>query len=350
MSKVKDIFGKDLGITLSDIEDAIESDLLHENDEIELTDADRFPTKKEAIKKIGSELVSLLNSGRGMLIVGLAENDDKIEIRCVKTFKNKEQIRASVFDKIGSIPTNIKPFKLDIIPVSCKDGNIFLVEVQSNDLDCIYYSKIDNNVYIRRGDEAKSLELPDFLELLAKKNYARIYTEFQQKNDTESYLFDITLINEGLEPGLYVASRFEITTADKIKYDVKGKTIEKVRDSVTKIDDNKIIRDGIVLQEGDISQLGAGTPGSPHFLTGKEICVSIFRGHAGFPPNTTPVYPVGGGIIGELSVKKVDFKMLIEVDNYENRGHTRQKIFIEAKNGEITIEEEDRTFKPYLKL
>jgi hypothetical protein len=38
MSKIKDIFGKDSGINMPNIEETINLDILSENDEIELTD------------------------------------------------------------------------------------------------------------------------------------------------------------------------------------------------------------------------------------------------------------------------------------------------------------------------
>jgi hypothetical protein len=69
LSKIKEIFGEDSGINLLDIENVINSGILHENDEIEFKDADRFineeksklskgKKKSNQISKIVSELVS----------------------------------------------------------------------------------------------------------------------------------------------------------------------------------------------------------------------------------------------------------------------------------------------------
>lgn len=337
MSKIQEIFGKNSGITLSDIENAIKSDLLHENDEIELTDADRFMNKRKLINKIVSEIVSFLNSGRGtgLLFLGLGESDDKINIKCVKSFKTKEQIKASVFSKIGIIPTNTKPFKMVIIPISCNDGNIFLVEVQSNDLDCIYYSKIDNDVYIRQGDGAKSLDLPDFLELLAKKNYARIYLELVEKtNNVNETIFNIRLINEGLEPVRFITISISILTSDDLEYSILGQSIRKNDSDPGKIDYgiNKDIN--LKVEKIELEVIDS--------LKKTKNLLTNYSGTAGYPPNSTLIYPTVSSTIGTLSIEKKDINMYIEVDTYESRGHTNQIVYIKSCKSKITVKESSR--------
>jgi hypothetical protein len=100
MSKIKEILGKDSGITISDIE-FNDSDRFI-NEKIEIKPKQK---RKNQINKIISELISFLNSGRGqgLLILGLQEKDHDIIKKGVKTLKNKEQIRASVYNKIGTI-------------------------------------------------------------------------------------------------------------------------------------------------------------------------------------------------------------------------------------------------------
>ena len=154
MSKKIEIFGKSVGLTISDIEKALESQMLYENDEIEFKDIDRMQ-KKERREKIVGELISFLNSGqgRGLLILGL--DDNKI-IKGVKTIKSSEQLRSLIFQGIKSVPSTINPVKLDITSIPYNDNQIFLAEIQNNELNQIYYSDYDNQAYIRRGDEAKN--------------------------------------------------------------------------------------------------------------------------------------------------------------------------------------------------
>ena len=366
MSKIREVFGKNTEITISDIENGIKSGRLNENDEIELKDSDRYINeeklntstkrrKKAHINKIISELVSFLNSGRGvgLLILGLGEKDSNITIKGVKAFKNKEQIRSSIYDKICTIPSNIKTFKLEIIPVKYNNGNIFLIEVGSNDLDCIYYSKVDNNVYIRQGDETKSLTLPNFLELISKKNHARIFLKFNQKpnNNIDSYMFDITYKNEGLEPGMYITSKFEFITADGLNFSVESLNMKKQMDSTVKLDGTDIIEDGNIVGTINSSKLNIETENNSSFvLRGSEISTTIFQCNVGYPPNTMPIYPSLDGLVGKLSIEKKDFEMIIKAYNYENRGYTRQSIIIKSENDNITITELDKKFKPYLSI
>ncbi|MCE7699553.1 MAG: putative DNA binding domain-containing protein [Methanobacterium paludis] len=320
-----DIFGKDEGLNLSDIENAIKSDILHENDEIEFKDIDRA-SKNDRKQKIVSELTSFLNSGRGwgLLILGLGEDNGEIIKNGVKSFKNPEQIRASIYGNIGSIPTNIKPFKLNIIPISMEDDkNIFLVEVQNNDLDCIYYSEIDNNTYIRRGDEAKPLKLPEFLDFLSKKNHARIFVKIEEKENTKenhSHSFNIHLINEGIEPGRFVTTHISLIGIDESDYSITGSGITKDGTSTFKQNDNT------------------------------ELSVPTFRGVAGYPPSSLLLYPGFGGLIGTLSIPKKDFSILIFILTYEDKGYSQQIIDIQAKNNKISINEQSKFYKPYLRL
>ncbi|MBZ2164483.1 helix-turn-helix domain-containing protein [Methanobacterium spitsbergense] len=368
MSKIKEIFGEGSGLNLLDIKNAINSDILHENDEIEFKDADRFineeksklskkKKKSNQINKIVSELVSFLNSGRGvgLLILGLEEND-QIAIKGVTTLKDKEQIRNLIYKQIGTIPSNIKPFKLDIIPVPFDEGNIFLIEVGSNNLDGIYYSKLDNNVYIRRGDETKTLDIPSFLELLANKNHAKIFTKFQQHADKDSYSFGIKLYNEGLEPGRYIYNSINVVSNSNLNYSIEGSSIEKQRSSDIDLKNMK----GFDLNMNEINVPVNGLDfGSKDktiesslnkFFTYDNFSISSFRNLAGYPPSSIFIYPQVTFSIGKLSIEKKDFKMVITINNYENRGHTKQIFLFQGDKNGITHKELLSEYNSYLNL
>lgn len=362
MTKINEIFPDSNEITISDIDDLKDSGILHENHEIEFTDIDKYITKKSKTgkkeqklkqnRKIVSELISFLNSGRGvgLLILGLAEIDDKIVKKSVNTLKTKEQIRSIIYSNIGSIPSKIKNFKLDIIPIEYNNGNIFIIGVENNDLDCIFYSKIDNIAYERQGDECTSINLPDFLEVLAHKNHARVFTEFKEKTiSDDSYSFKILLNNEGLEPGIYVTTKMIISTVEEVIYSIDG-GIKKTLDNVMEINNNKVIKNGKIVGDTTSGQLTYEAYKNATILKGNKILESVFFGAAGYPPTTLLVYPGLPPVMGTLTIEKKDFEMFIHVLNYEKRGSTKQEFFIKSKHDEIDILETQRTFKPYLKL
>lgn len=340
MSKLKEIFGKDAGITIEDIDDAIKSGILYENDEIEFTDVDSFITQKKELSKdkrknnrnikIVSELISFLNSGqgRGVLILGLQEKNDEIIIKGVETLKNKEQIR-TIVKNIGTIPDNPNAFKINTLPVS-NEKKLFIVEVKNNDLDCLYYSKIDNNVYVRRGEEAKSLKMDEFLDLIAKKNHARIFLEINEKQDDSFFILDLILKNEGMEPGRYVTANFKVFSVPELNYFFEGK-IEK---------QNEQIVDGTL------------TIGNEPLISFDEnkIAIVSFKATAGYPHSSILIYPGLEGKIGSISIEKTKLKMVIDLDIYENKGKSEQTFKITANADEIFIEPLFRTYKSYLNI
>lgn len=363
MTKLNEIFPDTNSITISEIEGLINSGILHENHEIELTDIDNYITgksqnqkKKEKKKqkiKIVSEIISFLNSGRGIgvLFLGLAEINGEIVPKGVKSFKNKEQIRSIVYNNIGSIPSNIKNFKLDIITIEHKDANIFIIDVENNDLDCIFYSKIDNLSYERRGEECKSISLPDFLEVLAQKNHARLYAHFEETEiNDDFYTFQVTLSNNGLEPGMYVTTKITTVSIEKIEF--SSKYIIKSREHILEIKNDKLVRNSKII--GEIEQLDTliwNSQGDNSIkIEGKQIFNWIFFGTAGSPPKSDLVYPGMNHIFGSLTIEKKDFEILFCIETYEKKGKTNQEFLIKSKNGKIEILEIFRSFKPYLRI
>jgi hypothetical protein len=298
-----------------------------------------------------------LNSGRGvgLLILGLEEND-QISIKGVKTLRNKEQIRNLIYKQIGTIPSNIKPFKLDIVPVPCDDGNIFLIEVGSNNLDCIYYSKLDNNVYILRGDETKTLDIPSFLELLTNKNHAKIFTKFQQQANKDSYSFGIQLYNEGLEPGRYITNIINVVSNANLNYSIEGSSIKK--EHSLDIDLKNMKGFDMNMNEIEIPVNGLNFESNDEiiesslnkFFTNDKVSISLFINLAGYPPSSIFIYPQVTFSMGKLSIEKKDFKLVITINNYENRGHTKQIILFQGDKYGITQEEVLSEFNSYLNL
>lgn len=362
--KLEEIFGNKSEIKISDIDDIKNSGILHENHEIELTDIDDYISAKSKTKrkkqrknqniKIISELISFLNSGRGvgLLFLGLAEINGEILNKGVKTLKNKEQIRSIIIDNIKSIPSTTKSFKLDIIPVDYNDNKIFIVEVENTDLDCIFYSRIENIAYERQGDQCKSISLPDFLEIIAKKNHARLFALFKNESDEKSYILTILLSNIGLEPGMNVTTK--ISTASNQKIEHSCKYLVKSREHITEIKNKKILYDGKITHEisdETVNWLMFKSHGENSIqIIGEKIYYCILFGNAGTPPQSDLVYPGMNHILGDLILEKKDFQMVISIETYEIRGRTQQEFSLTSKDNEIRILETYRNFKPYLTI
>ena len=361
MTKLNELFPNSI-ITINEIDKLIESGVLHENHEIELTDIDNYITgkskttrkkeKRNQNKKIVSELVSFLNSGRGIgiLFLGLAEINGNIIKKGVKSLKNKEQIRSIIYNNIGSIPSNIKNFKLDVFSIEFNDSNIFIIEVENNDLDCVFYSKIENIAFERQGDECKSINLPDFLEILAKKNHARVFIRFNQQQITEDkYILDVIQFNEGLEPGMYLTTKLSFSSIEKIEY-LPSNGINKWKDYITEIKDDKIFENGNLIVENASGPFTLRSNDNSKKIEGEKIIKSVFFGYGGYPPNTILAYPGMSPILGNLKIEKKDFEIFIDVEVFERRGKTQQEFFLKSKNGAIELIETYRSFKPYLQI
>lgn len=361
MTKLKELFPNS-NININEIDILIESGILHENHEIEITDIDNYITgksktakKKEKRKqnmKIVSELVSFLNSGRGvgLLFLGLAEINGRIIKKGVKSLKNKEQIRSIIYSNIGSIPQNIKNFKLDVFSIEYNDSNIFIIEVENNDLDCVFYSKIENIAFERQGDECKSINLLDFLEILAKKNHARVFVSFNKKQITEDkYILDVIQYNEGLEPGMYLTTKLSFSSLEKIEFSASH-VINKWKDHIIEIKDHKIFEDGKVIAENASGPFTLRSHDNSKKVEGEKIFKSVFFGHSAYPPNSILAYPGMSPILGTLKIEKKDFEIFIDVEVFERKGKTQQEFFLKSKDSEIELIETYKSFKPYLQI
>ena len=244
--------------------------------------------------------------------------------------RDEAALRAIIYNKIDSIPEYIKRFNIDIQSVKL-DGNksVFFVEIYNFDRNCVYYSKISNQSYIRRGDEDKPLSIPKFLELISQKNHARIFVNVDKTNKEDNYLnFSFTMINKGLEPGKYVTSVFQIITLDDIKYDFQGKLIKL--DSEEKLNTDK---------------------------KGIYAYKKQYKVVTGYPPTTILIYPKLSTTIGDLKIDlsnpdiQENFSnVIIIVSTFENRGYTQQFFNISYKDSEPSIKETSSVFRPYMAI
>jgi len=321
---IESIFGKSSGLKKEDIEEKIigkyKESSNFECKAIYLKINKDGITNESLESAIIKPLVGFLNSisGMGLLCLGIGTIDGKTErIIPIKRgiIKSQEQLRAIILSNIKSTPISNNLPELIIEEINIDENNhLFLVETKRLDDYCIYYSKITEYAYLRQNDETKRLTLPDALDFLAKKNFPRVFVRMDTKpvETRNGYEWGIVHINEGFEPGRYITTVIRIFYNDNIKVDLDGAGVVDITDK--NIDSKK-----------------------------------AYRITMGYPPDTILAYPNLTTICGKLRVySKEDFFIQIKVEIYENKGKTDQFITIVNFDGNLSVEEKIKTFKPYL--
>lgn len=325
-SILESIFGKQGGITKEEVEEEIIIAKYKESIDFDCKEVDSGKIKiDDKIKEdsIIKTLVAFLNtfSGTGLLCLGVRapKGIPKTFISVKDTiFKNEEQLRSIIRNNINSIPFTSHLPKLTIEKIKFNEGsNIFLIEVERIDNNCIYYSKISENAYMRINDETQRLNLHETLDLISKKNFPKIFMTFKDPVKTENgFEIDIKYINEGLEPGRFISTFIKMYYADDINLELNGTT---VTDETNNNADSK-------------------------------KAYSII---AGYPPNTTFVYPLSGYIFAKLRIlTKDDFDIKMTILTQENKGVSKQIFTFCNYGGELSIKEDlgVREYRSYLNL
>lgn len=188
--------------------------------------------------------------------------------------------------------------------------------------------------------------LPNFLDLLAKKNYARIYAQLtEDTTDEENYLFHIECFNEGLEPGNHILARIQIFTIDNLKITLPT-TLKDLTDNLINFEEyvKKTSSDNFI-KNFMISHSSKST--NFHDINLRIITFYLL---GGFLPTTLPVYPHLNTNFGDLKIEKKDFNILMTTTIYEKRGLTSQILSLSSTDKKIKISETHREFKPYLQI
>jgi hypothetical protein len=328
-SIIERIFGKTHGISENELDKTISEEKLLENFEIECKEI--VGKKKEHREKILAPLVGFLNSGRkrGLICLGLRTEGVQIKSKPgVKQsyIKNEEALRAIIFEKIGSIPKYMKPFDLKITSIPLKDNkNIFLAEIESHDPYCLYYSKVTNNAYERRGDEDKILTLPETFDLVSKRNYAKVFVHIDDLGKTlDKINLGFLWKNEGTDAGRSISTIIKILSPEYLEY-----RFEPANESTFRLEFQK----------------------NKDPIEGINLISSQFHALTGFPPTNLFCYPTLKSIMGNLLIStKNDFFMGIDIINFEEKSKTTQKFELKYMDSEFSFSETLKEFEPYLKL
>ncbi|MFA4887723.1 MAG: hypothetical protein WC595_05905 [Candidatus Nanoarchaeia archaeon] len=321
MKTLIEIFGKEKNIKIEEVEEKL---IKNKYKESQIFDAKAIKTIEEDFKEshLIKPVISFLNSkeGRGLLCLGVSTGGKRNNI-CEKivpikaeVIVNGERLRALISDNVGTIPVVHDNFSMNIEVVSDQTmGNIFLVEVEIKDRNCVYYSKISDYVYVRNNDESKKLTLPEEIVFINEKIVPRIilYAD-QMKEQEEGVRFNLAYRNEGLKPGKQVSTIIVIHSSNKeLKPTIKGMGVSSLS--------------GLNIGEYESFQINL--------------------------PSTSLIYPKLPTFFAHLFIPtKNDFKCYIQAEIYESSGKTIQEILISYENKKEKIEELKRDFISYLSM
>jgi len=318
------LFGKSSGITKLDIEEKI---LNKERESLNL--------EFKQISKVNSEInencitkpiLGFLNTieGNGLLILGIESKAGlAVSIKPINggIIKDEEQLRSIIASTISSIPRYKQFPKLTFYKTQVNGGNVFFVEIERVDDNCVYYSKITDYSYIRNNDETRRLRLDETLDLIARKNFPQIFVKLEvSKKSSKEFLYDMAFTNEGLEPGRYVMAMIGLFYNDGSNASLEGKGLD------------------------DIANLNLG----------RTIAKKLYQTTTAYPPDSLLLYPEGLTHFGKLKIIPAQngyFHIEVHVQIQEEKGVTEQKIVLSnILEGYITGKQTLRKFTPYLTL
>jgi hypothetical protein len=275
-------------------------------------------------------LVAFLNKHQpdgGLLIWGIKDNKYGIPIG-LRAFQTgtikKDFIERWIFMNISSVPF-VKDFpNIEIEEIEIDGKSVFLIEIHPRDFNTVYFSKITNKVYIRRGKNSPEIPLPDIYRLIKEKIIAKVFVIPEPKIqplDSEKVKAEIKFfyLNKGYKPAEWVKSLLTIKVEGEkrnLKFNATTSFVFKPPNKLHFVWNSEITCpiEGITFQI-DRYFKEVIYPHKPH-----EICTLIIE----YTNNT---------------------HLKIEIQTYEYEGMSKQQIHL-LPNGKL--EEEFSIFAPYV--
>ena len=177
---------------------------------------ERKTAKKEIKELIVKTVVGFLNTddGEGLLVLGIEGKEHAEKLKCIpyellgtKRDVVESKIRNWIFSSLGSIPSAITPPKIYVKAFDAEEcgvtenkGWLIIVYVRRT-FEALYYSKIDNTAYQRRGSETRVLKLEEVLLIVESKRQPILHALLSPEivNDKKIRL-DVLLRNNGSRP------------------------------------------------------------------------------------------------------------------------------------------------------
>ena len=319
MSIIKDIFGKDNGITENDLNNIVGK--YQETSIIECKLVSDMAKNVSAYHNVIKTLIGFLNKpendSAGLLMIGM--NAPNGIIKNIVTIKNNDfmqnTLRNKLIEDIKSIPA-VNRYTLNIVSVPMKEGYVSLVEVHKTDPNAVFYSKKENTAYIRHSDTTIKWDLGDMFKTAMSKNYPIVYTDLKLQLTMSisanilKYSINTLLINDGTSPGK------DVVVILKFSNPTKGK-----------------------LSLTNISGYPQAQSAEPPYV--KKLEKDVLQ------INSKPVYPNLNLTLGSFAVNLPrDSGLIIDVFTYEYHGITIQRFVL----GNGNISKFPYNFTPYLYL
>ena len=208
MKIIKSIFDKETGITERDLNKVIGIE-----QETSIIECKRLNSQKDIRELVIKPLVGFLNkldNSGGLLLLGFDAHNRKIEriVPIKDDSLRQDRIRNKTLDSIGSIPSSANGFTCDVIEIDVTNGFVILVEVSRTHPYAVFYSKIDNQGWIRKADSTKAIEIGELFLIVGERNYPIVYpvlglvSRRVSTNGGHSCEVKIVLKNKGTAPGL----------------------------------------------------------------------------------------------------------------------------------------------------
>lgn len=219
MGKILELFGKESDVRRSDIERTFIENRLEESATLEYKSLGTSPELNDGLREsaIVSPLTSFLNGledRSALLVLGVrAKSHIPEKIVSIPTDRcSADQVRQSITQHVGSLPA-VRSFPIfRVVEVDCRDHEaVYLVELLSRE-PALYYSRISNQAFVRRGDESYAVPLAEALALAGSyaksRSLVQLTTSEVKPSEVpaqQSILLDVKCRNVGQRPAAFVS-------------------------------------------------------------------------------------------------------------------------------------------------
>ena len=175
MEIIKSMFGKETGITESELRSLVGTE-----QETSIIECKRLVSKSDIHKLVIEPLIGFLNkvdNSGGLLLLGFKATKGKIEDIEPLTDQSlhQDKLRDRIRDSIRSIPSVTYGFSYDVIEVNVNSGFVILIEAHRTNPNAVFYSKSENQAYIRRADSTIRLEISELFQIAELRNYPIVF-------------------------------------------------------------------------------------------------------------------------------------------------------------------------------
>ncbi len=233
-SLIKNILGKETGITVEDIKNKVLG-ILKENVFIEYKridgrnfGSDKIDGKINARNLIMSEIVAFLNKMSpegGILALGInAPKKIPTDIIGVEdsVIMNDSILRDWILNDISSFPRALEFPTIEIETVVVENNKkVYFIEIHPVDLNVHYFNRISGLAYVREIDTTRNLSLDESVRIIDVKRTAKLFADLEVinsriENDFVIYKVKIVFKNLGNKPATNVMGMY-LFNNDSIK-------------------------------------------------------------------------------------------------------------------------------------